>query len=40
MDKKIKRGVSINSYSGEYSRSMDLEDCFEDMQDMGATESL
>ncbi len=37
MDKKIKRGVSIYSYSGEYGRSMDLEDCFKDMQDMGAT---
>ncbi len=37
MEKKIKRGVSIYSYSGEYGRSMDLEDCFKDMKDMGAT---
>lgn len=37
MDKKIKRGVSVYSYSGEYGRSMDLEDCFKDMYDMGAT---
>jgi len=31
-----KRGVSIYSYSGEYGWSMDLEDCFADMRDMGA----
>ena len=37
MEKKIRRGVAIYSYSGEYGRSMDLEDCFRDMQDMGAT---
>ena len=37
MEKKIKRGVSIYSYSGEYGRTMDLEDCFKDMHDMGAT---
>ena len=36
MEKKIRRGVAIYSYSGEYGRSMDLEDCFRDMQDMGA----
>jgi len=34
---KIKRGVSLYSYSGEYGRTMDLEDCFKDMYDMGAT---
>lgn len=37
MEHKIKRGVAIYSYSGEYGRSMDLEDCFKDMHDMGAT---
>jgi len=37
MEKKIKRGVSIYSYSGEYGISMNLEDCFKDMYDMGAT---
>lgn len=37
MERKIKRGVAIYSYSGEYGRSMDLEDCFKDMYDMGAT---
>ena len=37
MEKKIRRGVAIYSYSGEYGRSMDLEDCFRDMRDMGAT---
>ena len=31
-----KRGVSIYSYSGEWCRTMDLEDCFRDMYDMGA----
>lgn len=34
--KGIKRGVSIYSYSGEFSVSMDLEDCFADMHSMGA----
>ena len=37
MDKKVKRGVAIYSYSGEYGRTMNLEDCFKDMRDMGAT---
>lgn len=37
MDKKIKRGVSLFSYSGEYNVTMNLEDCFEDMYDMGIT---
>ncbi len=37
MERKIKRGVSIYSYSGEYGRTMDLEDCFKDMYDMRAT---
>ena len=37
MDRKIKRGVAIYSYSGEYGRTMNLEDCFKDMHDMGAT---
>lgn len=32
-----KRGVSIFSYSGEYQCTMDLEDCFKDIHDMGAT---
>lgn len=31
-----KRGVSIYSYSGEFGVSMNLEDCFADMYDMGA----
>jgi hypothetical protein len=34
---KIKRGVSIYSYSGVLGVSMSLEDCFADMYDMGAT---
>lgn len=33
----LKRGVSIYSYSGEYGKTMDLEDCFQDIADMGAT---
>ena len=37
MEKKIIRGVAIYSYSGEYGRTMNLEDCFKDMYDMGAT---
>lgn len=37
MENKIKRGVALYSYSGEYGRTMDLEDCFKDMYDMGAT---
>ena len=37
MEKKIKRGVAIYSYSGEYGRTMDLEDCFRDIYDCGAT---
>ena len=37
MENKIKRGVALYSYSGEYGRSMNLEDCFKDMYDMGAT---
>ena len=36
-EKKIKRGVAIYSYSGEYGKTMNLEDCFKDMNDMGAT---
>ena len=32
-----KRGVSIYSYSGEWGVTMNLEDCFKDMYDMGAT---
>lgn len=32
-----KRGVSLFSYSGEYGATMELEDCFKDMYDMGAT---
>lgn len=32
-----KRGVSLYSYSGEFGRTMDLEDCFRDLEDMGAT---
>ncbi len=31
-----KRGVSLYSYSGEWARTMNLEDCFKDMYDMGA----
>lgn len=31
-----KRGVALYSYSGEFGVSMDLEDCFRDMRDMGA----
>lgn len=31
-----KRGVALYSYSAEYGVSKNLEDCFEDMQDMGA----
>ena len=37
MENRIKRGVALYSYSGEYGRTMDLEDCFKDMYDMGAT---
>ena len=37
MEKRVKRGVAIYSYSGEYGRTMNLEDCFKDMRDMGAT---
>lgn len=37
MEKKIKRGVSLFSYSGEYNVTMDFQDCMEDMKDMGAT---
>lgn len=32
-----KRGVSLYSYSGLYGVSMDLEDCFKDIHDMGAS---
>ena len=32
-----KRGVSVYSYSGEYGLTKNLEDCFEDIHDMGAT---
>lgn len=31
-----KRGVALYSYSGEFGVSMNLEDCFADMRDMGA----
>lgn len=31
-----KRGVALYSYSGEFGVSMNLEDCFADMYDMGA----
>ena len=31
-----KRGVALYSYSAEYGISKNLEDCFEDMYDMGA----
>lgn len=31
-----KRGISLYSYSAEYAITKDLEDCFEDMYDMGA----
>lgn len=34
--KKPKRGVSAYSYQGEYGLTIDLEDIFEEMQDMGA----
>lgn len=37
MNTKIKRGVSLYSYSGEFGATMTLEDCFMDMYDMGAT---
>ena len=37
MTQKIKRGVAVYSYSGEYGKTMNLEDCFKDMHDMGAT---
>ena len=36
MKKGPKRGVSLYSYSGEYGISMNMEDCFADMYDMGA----
>ena len=32
-----KRGVSVYSYSAEYGITKSLEDCFEDIHDMGAT---
>ena len=31
-----KRGISLYSYSAEYGMTKNLEDCFEDMYDMGA----
>lgn len=34
--KGVKRGVALYSYSGEFGVSMNLEDCFADMYDMGA----
>lgn len=34
---KIKRGVSLYSYSGVYGIEMTMEDCFADMYNMGAT---
>lgn len=37
MANNIKRGVAVYSYSGEYGKTMNLEDCFKDMHDMGAT---
>ncbi|MER0123238.1 sugar phosphate isomerase/epimerase family protein [Streptococcus sp. ZJ93] len=37
MSSKVKRGVALYSYSGEYGKTMNLEDCFKDMYDMGAT---
>lgn len=37
MDRRIKRGVALYSYSGEYGRTMNIEDCFKDMKDIGAT---
>lgn len=37
MNKRLKRGVALYSYSGEYGRTMNLEDCFKDMKDIGAT---
>ena len=36
LEKKPKRGVSLYSYNGDYGVSMDLEDMFEEMNDMGA----
>lgn len=33
---RLKRGVSLYSYSGEYGVTMTLEDCFADMNDMQA----
>lgn len=36
MEQKIKRGVSLFSYSGEYNVTMNFQDCLEDMKDMGA----
>ena len=32
-----KRGVALYSYSGEFGVSMNLEDCFADMRDMGVS---
>ena len=32
-----KRGVSLYSYSAEFGLTKTLEDCFEDIHDMGAT---
>ncbi|CQR24173.1 Xylose isomerase-like TIM barrel [Streptococcus varani] len=37
MSNAIKRGVAVYSYSGEYGKTMNLEDCFKDIHDMGAT---
>ena len=37
MERRVKRGVAIYSYSGEYGRTMNMEDCFKDLRDMGAT---
>lgn len=37
MENLIKRGVSLYSYSGEYGKTMNLEDCFKDIYDMGAS---
>ena len=34
---KPRRGVSLYSYSGEYGVTMTMEDCFADMEDMGAS---
>ena len=33
---KFKRGVSLYSYNGDHHSSMSLEDCFMEMDDMGA----